>query len=293
MKLYVATLLLCTSLFFSCAQKPEVQIESAFTKGEPISELTDKKLKETSGLIASIKNPGMFWAHNDSGNEPEIYLIDKSLDIKLSVRLVGIENRDWEDIAIGPAPHSSDTFIYVGDIGDNDAVYPYKYIYRLPEPTIGTSNYISTSDFETIVFNLEDGIKDTESLFVDHKSRNLYVISKREEPVWLYEIKLTESDTVTAIKKLSLPFREIVAADYFPATGDILIKNYEHIYFWANTSNTDVVSLLKQMPNEIPYEKEFQGEAIAWATDGLGFYTIGEKKKKHPSFLYFYSKSSK
>lgn len=295
MKFSALSFFLISLIFFSCKQRTSFDTEGAFKRGEPISELTNKRLKEISGLAASIENPGMFWVHNDRGNDPEIYLINTDLDIKLTVTLAGVENRDWEDITIGPGPDSIKNYVYIGDIGDNDAAYPYKYIYRFPEPTLASSNQISISDFDTIVFRLEDGVKDTESLFIDPRSRSFYLISKREEPVWVYELEYPQikGDTIIALKKLSLSFKEIVAADCFSATGDILIKNYEHIYYWANRNNEDVITLLGRTPSEVPYEKEPQGEAITWATDGSGFYTLSETKKKQPSYLYFYSKEAK
>lgn len=288
---FTAIVLFLTSILVSgCESQTRLNTETVFGTGQQLSELTHKKLKESSGLAASMGNPGMLWTHNDSGNAPEIYLVDKDLNIRLTVTLSGIDNRDWEDITVGPGPDSSKNYIYVGDIGDNHAVYAHKYIYRFAEPVLGTSDKISVSDVERIVFKLEDGTKDTESLFVDSRSKNLYVISKREEPVWLYELKYphVEGDTITAAKKLPLPFTQIVSADFFPKTGDIVLKNYEHVYFWRNNKGEDVTTLLMETPSEIPYEKEPQGEAIAWATDGSGFFTLSEKKKKKSSYLYFY-----
>src|SRR5690606_4538799 len=31
---------------------------------------------EASGMVASTKYPGKAWVHNDSGNEPELFLLD-------------------------------------------------------------------------------------------------------------------------------------------------------------------------------------------------------------------------
>ncbi|HYF70667.1 MAG TPA: hypothetical protein VD884_21175 [Ohtaekwangia sp.] len=262
-----------------------------FEKGKPLSVLTNKTLKEASGLESSIRNPDLLWTHNDSGNEASIFLIDEDLDIKMTVTLAGIENRDWEDITVGPGPDSSQTYVYVGDIGDNDAIYPYKYIYRFPEPVFSTTDHVQITEFDTIIFKLEGAVKDTESLFIDANTRNLYVVSKREEPVFLYMLKYPQvnGDTLIASNVLSLPFKEIVSADMSP-DGDILMKNYTTIYYWENKNNEDLISLLNRRPGEIPYEEEPQGEAIAWATRKPGFYTFSEKKKKKPSYLYFYAK---
>ena len=96
---------------------------SEFLPGKRLSEIKDKKLSEVSGLASSIRNPGLLWAHNDSGNRPEVFLIDDKCDIKRIVVLDGIKNRDWEDIAVGPGPDSTKSYVYVGDIGDNDGVH--------------------------------------------------------------------------------------------------------------------------------------------------------------------------
>jgi len=265
-------------------------VTDKFEKGKPLAELTQNELKEVSGIASSSKNSGMLWALNDSGNTAEIFLLDKQLKIKMACILKGIANRDWEDIAIGPGPDPSKSYVYVGEIGDNDAVYPYKNIYRFEEPEFREGNpEKKISTFDTITFRLSDRIKDTESLMIDPRSKNLYVVSKREDPVHVYEIKYPYSihDTLTAVNILSLPFEKIVAAN-IDGKGNVLMKTYEHILFWENTQGVDLSSLLKKKPVHVPYEKEPKGEAITWAQDGSGFFTLGEQKKKESTYLYFY-----
>jgi hypothetical protein len=288
-KIFIVLLL----AFAACGQ--ERKTTNKFKKGIVLSEIKDKKLKEVSGVASSVNNKGLLWAHNDSGNSPEIYLLNENLEIVATCRLKGIENRDWEDIAVGPGPDPGRTYVYVADIGDNESTYPYKFIYRFEEPVISTGDSeINVSSIDKIVFRLQGETKDTESLLIDHKTKNLYVISKREDPVHLYEIKYpyVPMDTVTAVDIMSLPFAQIVGADY-SKRGDILIKNYASVYYWENSANENVIALLKKQPVHVDYEREPQGEAIAWAVDGSGFYTLSEKKKKDQSFLYFYQKTGR
>ena len=263
-----------------------------FAAGERLAEVTDDRLNETSGLAGSLANAGLLWTLNDSGNAPEIYLIDKNLDIKLTVQLADAVNTDWEDIAVGPGPDPQKTYIYVGDIGDNLGVLPYKCVYRFPEPKPGTEDVIEIADFERIVFELEDGMKDTESLMIDPKSKNLYIVSKREFPASVYEVPYiaAPSDTVTASKVASLPMISLVAGDCFQKNGDIIMKNYTNLYYWDNKDNLDIVSLLKTTPKGSPYESEPQGESVGWAADGSGFFTLSEKPEGENSYLYFYAK---
>ena len=269
------------------------QITGDFEEGKTLAELNNEKLTEISGIAASVANPGMLWAHNDSGNEPEIYLIDEKLDIRATLKLESVRNRDWEDIAVGPGPEAGTTYVYLGDIGDNDAEYPYKYVYRFREPEMKEGASVFTiTDFETIVFNLEGPVKDTESLLIDPTSKNLYLISKREDPVYLYELKYPydKGDTVSASRLFSLPFTEIVGADCQIKNGNVLIKNYSNVFYWENKNGESVPTLLKKPPLQVPYMEEPKGEAIGWSADGSGFYTISERKKKKPSFLFFYAR---
>lgn len=282
-------------ILLSCTGKETVSNPADdFLPGAKLAELKNKKLSEISGLAASVRNPKLLWAHNDSGNDPEIYLLDENLEIKLTVKLSGVENRDWEDITAGPGPDPEKSYIYIADIGDNDAQYEYKFIYRLEEPTWNgeEDETINISSFDKITFKLPDEKKDTETLMIDPKTKNLYVVSKREEPVYLYELKYpqsTEAQTV-ATELFPLPFTQIVGGDLSANGEEILMKNYHHIFYWKTSSTKPFTEVLKEVPEEVPYETEPQGESITWARDGSGFYTLSEETKNQRSYLYFYKR---
>ena len=275
----------------ACSQKKSEKIDSTiFLKGKELSEVKDSRLHEASGLAASANNPGLLWTHNDSGNDAEVFLIDEKMNIRLICKLKGINNRDWEDIAVGPGPEKDKNYIYVGEIGDNMAMYQYKNIYRFEEPVLsGNKRELTISKFDTITFQLEDGKKDTEALMVDPATKSIYIISKREQPVYLYELKDPHNtkDTLTAVKVVPLPFTQIVAADFSADGKDILMKNYRNVYYWKMQGKS-VDQALKERPYIVEYTEEPQGEAITFARDGSGFYTISEKVKDDKSYLYFY-----
>ena len=287
-----ATGIILIVLAASCT--PKDGPDSDFLPGKKLSELKEKKLNEVSGLASSIRNPGRLWAHNDRGNRPEVYLIDDKCDIKLTVVLDGIKNRDWEDIAVGPGPDSTKSYVYVGDIGDNDGVHKFKYIYRFEEPLNDSGDdKITITNFETIVFQLPNAREmDSEALFLNASTRDLYIVTKRENPVHVYEIKYSDapSDTITAQEIASLPTFEIVAADLTADGKGLLMKNYSHIYYWDNSSGKPIADLLKEKPVEVPYHPEPQGESLAWARDNSGFYTLSEIAKGQSSYLYFYER---
>lgn len=274
-----------------CSQKAENANSDAFEKGRKLSEMKDKKIEEASGLAMSQVNDGYLWTHNDSFNDPDIFLVDKDLKIRLTCRLAGVSNRDWEDIAVGPGPEAGKSYIYLGEIGDNLAQYPVKVIYRFEEPVMTPDiKKLTITQFDTIAFQLPDGKKDTETLMINPMSKDLYVVSKREKPVHVYALTYPYSvhDTLTAKDIATLPMTLTVAGGFSADGKEILLKNYKNIYYWKNDSNQPVEEVLKHKPMILPYEEEPQGEAIAWEKDGSGFYTLSEKKQGKKSFLYFY-----
>jgi hypothetical protein len=295
--LYMTHRLLSTLIlaaFTACSNvKTEKTNGYKFSKGEPLAELREKRLEEVSGLAASITNKGLLWTHNDSFNAAQIFLIDEDLDIKLTCELAGIENRDWEDITVGPGPEAGKNYIYLGEIGDNLAQYPYKVIYRFEEPVLaGNTERIVINKFDKIFFKLPDGKKDTEALSINPQSKNLYVISKREEPVHVYELKYPQStsDTTIATDLMTLPFKQIVAADFSADGKELLMKSYKKIYYFPIETSKPIAESLKAQAKELPYDEEPQGESITFARDGSGFYTISEKNEGKKSYLLFYKR---
>ncbi|HYG18888.1 MAG TPA: hypothetical protein VD816_08160 [Ohtaekwangia sp.] len=288
-------LLLPVFAVIGCSDRPTLENPTdEFLPGQRLAELTGKKLDEISGIAASINNPGMMWAHNDSQNGTEVFLLDDKLNIGMTCELMGIENRDWEDIAVGPGPVDGKNYVYVGEIGDNSAKYQFKRIYRFEEPKMQQpGEKVALTEFESIIFKLPSK-KDTETLMIDPLTRNLYIVSKREEPVFVYEIvyPYSTSDTLLAREVLSLPLTQIVGGDISPDGKKVLLKNYEYVYYWDNPSGKSFPDVLRDKPLDVPYEEEPQGESITWARDGSGFYTLSEQSKTEKAYLFFYGRNT-
>jgi hypothetical protein len=290
----IATVILIWVSMASCFPERSAPGDSkVFLAPKQLAQLTDKKLEEVSGIAASTANRGFLWTLNDSGNPAIVYLVDEALKIRLSVKLKDIKNRDWEDIAVGPGPDGSKRYVYVADIGDNNARHAYKYIYRFEEPVLQNDiSQITITSFDTIVFRLEGEVKDTESILVHPTTKNIYLVSKRERPVHLYEMEVSASiaDTLVARDIGSLPLTQIVAADFSADGEEVLMKNYDNIYYWK-LEGRSLAEALKDKPALLKYTEEPQGEAITFSQDGSGFYTLSEKIKGEKTFLYFYERS--
>jgi hypothetical protein len=286
-------LIILSLITCSCFDKQsEPEDSDIFLPSRQLAELTDKKLEEVSGLAASFVNPGYLWTHNDSGNPATVYLVNEQLEIRLACTLQGVDNRDWEDIAVGPGPEANKTYIYVADIGDNNANHSEKYIYRFEEPVLNEQTAeVTITEFEKIVFTLEGPKKDTETILVHPKTKDVYVVSKREKPVYVYRLSapLATNDTLVAAQVMSLPLTQIVSGGFSPDGQEIIMKNYENIYYW-NIRGASVADGLSSKPKALPYTEEPQGEAMTFNIDGSGFYTLSEKIKGEKTFLYFYQR---
>jgi hypothetical protein len=292
-KLCLQTLFLI--IVFSCSKPAAEKPDSFdFSEGKKLAELTTRKIEEASGLAASKLNEGMLWVHNDSGNPAEIFLIDQQASVQLVCKIRNAENRDWEDIAVGPGPAPGKSYVYVGDIGDNMAQYPYKIIYRFEEPDLKSSEKreLLIDSAQRIVFRLSDKVKDSEALMIEPATRDLYVVSKRENPVVVYKIPYPQStsDTITASPVCTLPLSQIVAGDISSDGKQILLKNYQNVFFWRVMPNETIPETLRRAGKILPYKEEAQGEAIAFATDGSGYFTISENSKNEKTYLRFYER---
>jgi hypothetical protein len=255
------------------------------------------KINEASGLIASRSNPKAFWTHNDSGDKNQLYLINQSGKNLGTFTLEGALARDWEDISIGPGPKMNTNYLYVGDIGDNQAQYNEKMIYRFIEPDISNLTTfekatIPKTNIETITFQFPDGKRDSETLMVDPTSKDIFIVSKREKKVGLYVLRFPQSTRKlnTLIKVATLDLHNIVAGDISFDGTEVLLKDYHNIYYWKKELNESIEQLLQLPPKRLPYKPEPQGEAIAWKLNSSGFYTVSEETGWGEAIMYYYKR---
>jgi hypothetical protein len=246
-----------------------------FAAPENMGKVTSQ-LKEASGLVASIENPGKLWTVNDNGNKPEVFLIDGHGRIDLVYTLEKAWNRDWEDIAIGAGPQPGKNYLYVADIGDNKSKHEVEFVYRFPEPKGSTEEKQIIKDYEILIFKLPDNSRDAETLIIDPKTNDLFIVSKREDSVRVYQALYPfAGDTVLLSLVCKLAFKSIVGGSISADGSEVLLKSYKQIFYWKRSSQT-IPQLLIQPPVVLTYEPEFQGEGIAWSRDNTGFYTLSE-----------------
>lgn len=248
--------------------------------------ITDDRLIEASGLEQSYQNEGYFWTHNDSGRDPVLYLIDTKGSIKMEVELLGIGNRDWEEIVT--VKKDGKSLIYIAEIGDNKAVHDQVKLICFEEPKFtGKKKFkISYDKLKIMSFQYAEGARDAEALLYDHRFEEFVLVTKREDNALVYSFPFSENVEPTIIQsKGTVPAKLFTAAD-MNEKGEILLKHYSAIYFWEESPESALNRILRWNPISIDYSPEPQGEAICWYKGD--FYTISEKNKGKPQqMLYF------
>lgn len=258
-----------------------------------LGKLQLEALEETSGIAASRKNRDVFWLHNDSGTRSVIYAVNRQARHLGIYEIVGAQPGDWEDIAVGPGPQSGVDYLYIGNIGDNDAEHVLCYIYRVPEPRVLATQppaRVKLLGTQTIAVRYPDGPRDAETLMVDPITRDIYIISKREAQVHVYRAPYPQSvaQPITLELVAKLPISWVVAGDISSDGREILIKTYDAIYYYRRPSAAPLWHAFAREGIMLPYYLEPQGEAIAWDAEGRGYITVSEVYFKIPAHLYFY-----
>lgn len=278
---------------FSChTESPQpAATEADFAEAENVGTFTDTQLNELSGLIASRTNAGLLWTHNDSGDTNRVFLVNTQAQRIGQYFVENTKNRDWEDIAA--STFSDGTYIYLADTGDNLQEYGSYTIYRFKEPAQSQlSNGGSIKNAEAIRFKYPDGNHDAECLLIDHETKDLYIVTKREANSKIYRLRYPQATTgtLTAEYMQELSFNFCTAGDISADNQEIILKNYAQVFYWKRRSGESVLDALKRSPKILLYTVEPQGEALAFSVDNLGYYTTSEE---NPAVaikprLYFY-----
>lgn len=240
-------------------------------------------INEISGIADSKVNAGYLWGEEDSGNPPAIFLIDHSGSVFKNVYIKGAVNRDWEDMTL------SGTDLYIADIGDNNQVYSDYTIYSLREPA---KSIDTISNFNTIRFKYEDGSHDAEAFIVDPATKDIYLFTKRDNASRIYKLAFPYSyaDMNTAMQVGTLAYGGVVSASISADGKEILLKTYPAILHYTRTVQETIAQALGHPYTTVPYKMEPLGEAVTFAADNSGYYTLSEKGFSNSVNLYYYKR---
>lgn len=250
--------------------------------------LTGGSLKEISGLAASRQHPGVLWVHND-GPDGRLFAVRTNGPVAAVFQLpVPVE--DVEDLALGPGPEPGRDYLYVGDLGDNNAQRRAIRVHRLPEPTPrpGTTakQPAPLTGLETLTLRYPDGPHDAEALWCDPATGDLYLATKQKKKARIYTApagRWTAPAEAVLTFLGEVQFAEVSAGDVSPDGQRLLLRREDAAFVWSRAPGETVASALAKAPQRVAVigpPAEPNGEAVAWAPDSQGYYTVSEGKRQ-------------
>jgi hypothetical protein len=295
MRAYYKSLLFASCFIISCGSDPEPSngrsqqfetIPQKFTIQPGI-------IDEASGLAASANMNGYLWTHQDSGQPASLYLLSSDGAAIKEFRIPGASNRDWEDVALGPGPNNGVNYLYIGDIGNNNApMTSINTIYRIPEPEDLNSAF-DEGQLGKISFRYPDGARDAETLLLDPVTRDIFILSK-EAQTGIYKLAYPQStsEVITAEKVGVVPSLSVATSGDIIVDGEeIVIRTYIANYYWKRKAGETVSqTLTKNATKTLMVALEPQGEAVCFDRNSAGFYTLSEKGNASNVTLNYYKR---
>ncbi len=283
--------IIASALFLGVGEaKPDVCPQ--FSAGTAVGALQSPLINEASGLAVSRKNANVLWTHNDKGGSPRIFAINRDGAHLGIYNLAGASARDYEDIAIGPGPAEGLDYLYIGDIGDNYGQWSEITIYRVAEPVVDSNQLpavITLVDVDSITLQYPDGARNAETLMVDAPTKDIYIVTKEMPNSRVYRAPYPQStnSTITMEYKCRLPWGTAVGGDISPAGNLIIVKGYSNASLWKVEEDSELWQAFSGPECSIPLVTEPQGEAIAFNSNGCGYFTVSEN---HYQPLYYFAR---
>jgi hypothetical protein len=263
--------------------------------------LADPSLVELSGLVASRRTPGVFFAIQDSGGEDRarLYALDAEGRSLGTWEIAGVRNKDWEDLA--SFTHEGRAWIAIADIGDNQARREELLVFVVPEPDVRVRDVNEedgagpalTGELQpaaTWTIRYSDGARDGEALAVDPEADAILLLAKRGSPATLYRAPFAPMDAPAA--RLATPLAEVriprptsrdfaefgrlgvlrstpTALDIAPDRHGAVVLTYGDAFVFPRADAGSWAEAFSAVPERIPLPPLEQGEAIAWDGEGL------------------------
>jgi hypothetical protein len=267
--------------FLQCQKDVVASATSSVTYDSvPLIMKLTPQVNSISGIADSKINSGFLWAQEDSGNPPKLHLIKHDGSLVKSIYLKGISNRDWEDMTI------ANNDIYLAETGDNGQSFTEYKFFIFPEPA---SSVDTVTGIKTVKFSYPDGSHDSEAFLVDPSSKDIYIITKRDNPSKIYRLPYPYVQTTVSFVG-DLPYTGVVGAAISPDGNDVVIKTYIGLLNYKKKAGETIIQTLKKSYTKLPYTLEPQGEAVTFAQNNSGYFTLSEKGFGNTVNLFFYKR---
>ena len=238
----------------------------------PPQPFQDRRIRESSGVVASRKYPGLLWTMNDSGGDPVLFLTDTT-GASLGVFTVSAAtNVDWETLGRGPCGAAE--CLFIGDTGDNSERRRSVTLYRVPEPAPRTPPADAVADgTREIRVEYPDRPHDVEALYVEPDGDVVLVSKGRSSGILTFRVPArawTTGGAVRAERFDSLPIavslsqgRAVTDAAISPDGRTVVVRTYRELWFFTRAQDGHL-TLDPARPVCDVTGLQRQGEAVDW-----------------------------
>lgn len=274
----------------------------------PIARIDYGPLSELSGLVASRRYPGVFWAHNDSGDVPRIFALradgrvvwpdwenrraDAGIPAAPPETFQGVQidtaaNVDWEDIA------SDGDRLYLADVGNNGNARRDLGVYVVAEPNPYEIDRARPVTWWPVRYEDQDAFPprqrhfDCEGVFV--RRDRLYFVTKHRAPdgrmpetgANLYRMETRHPDRVNVLRKVDSSSDLggwVTATDLSPDGRTLAVLTQAPVAsVWLFTPKSGSDRFLRGAARRVILKGVRQAEAIAW--DGADALLVGNEQR--------------
>jgi len=243
--------------------------------------LSDERISESSGVACSRRAPGVFWTHNDSGDEARLYAFDKRGRTLGACTLKGVLAFDWEDIASFSL--EGQHYLLVGDVGNNGRAAGVHMLYLIHEPNVEQlrpDRLLQVPVLQLVNFAYEDDHRNCEALAVDPATRTVLLATKeRLFGCLVYSLPWPKDDPKkvhTARKIATLMIPPATGMDISPDGHRAVVVTYGNAYQFTRAPGESWAQAFARRPVEIVLPARAQGEAICYGADGKTLYLTSE-----------------
>lgn len=280
----------------------------------PVSSFENGDIIEASGIQRSLRIPGLFWVHNDSGGDSSVFATDAAGRNIGRIHLPAYAPTDWEEISAFMLDGKA--FLALGDIGDNASrrddlsleIFPEPHIEQLP-----TGFDLAIDDFSTIALRYADGsAHDCESMAIDAARDQILVVTKdfvdpNAQSLWAAPLRaslatgaaLLEFQTALVgldaspltlgspgnLLTLGNAGYATTGMDIRPDGGEVAILTYDQVYLWHRNNDESWGNALNREPSArlaVPAEGSNQAEGIGYSPDGNWLLVVAEHNLAAP-----------
>ena len=275
-RIIIACLLIFVgNIFAGCADRSGIQYGSA----KELGKLESKEINESSGLACGRVNKSIFWTHNDSGDKPRFFAVDRNGRTLATVTIRNASAIDWEDMCSFTVDGKS--YLLLSDTGDNARTRKFVTLYLVEEPKLNLKKFnrkLTIPFVQKINYTYADGADDCESVAVDPTSKTIIIVTKGKKQLYLLKIPVKPADETFVLKpagKLGIP--DPTGVDISPDGHRAVVVTYLWGYEYTRGGNESWADAFERKPRTLSFPLRRQGESICYGPDGKNLYLTSEK----------------